>query len=651
MFTMTTATIALALVNTATAPAAPADPTSTAAPIRSHAPASPGIARAPGPSVAGISDASASIERGASPVLRERHLGDAYLDLLRIEGRRAGPLVTRDREILSGRIVVDSFEIPSGTEVYIESGTELVITGPSRLDGHLVPIGGIPKSAPTAASSGLVDDCIDTLEAVCPTFVGDPGRPGSSPGTIVILLLADTVITDAFVGICAGAAPEQAGGSVLVQGDRSAMARAGRGGDGVDVAIVGAAGVTLVIDGPVCNATGGQGGYAEAIGAAGVPCDCGGDAVARGGDGGDAGSLIIEADFVEWTANATLTVAHGGAGGAAVAKAGPGGDCFECGVSGGRGGAASARGGDAGRSARVSLSAVVDMTPAPAVVLAGFTSFAPASSGGNAEAFSGRGGDAAPCIACAEDGGEGGPAEDACADGGRGADGIVLAAREAGVPVAVLGSDGGDGGFGWAFGAIGGFGGAGASCPCSYPGIAGSGGDGGEGADAYGNGGAGGRAYGGPAAVALATPRSGDGGGAIANCGFGGNGGVGGSCILDQPENCISGGGGIGGIGGFGFAQGGPAGPAGLGAVAGDPGLPADQAFMDCDFGADGAEGLVICNEVPPCCEPSNQPGCADPLCAELVCGIAPHCCEIAWDLLCAGLANDLCPICFGGDA
>lgn len=602
---------------------------------------------------------SVGIDPELGVALRAERLKALDLVSLRHEGRASGSRVTRNGEVLSGRIVVDRFEVPMGTEVFIEAGTELVITGAGRLDGRITPRAAAPsmsvddgdESAALAAALGTLEHCFGALPGTCPNIDFDVGAQGVWPGEIVILLLGDTVITDAFVGICGSIAPNQAGGSVLVPGSRSALAVGGRGGDGVDIYLIGAPGVTLLIDGPVCNARGAAGGTGHAIGIFGDPCECGGDAFARGGDGGDAGRLEIVADLILWGPGGSLTIEHGGAGGQAIADAGAGGDCFECGVEGGRGGYGMARGGAAGVGNRVSIAATVDMVPSPTVVLTSMVTIAAAPSGGLAEAYSGRGGDGGPCTACAEDGGEGGIGGDACAQGGRGADGIIVAAREPGGAAAVLGSDGGDGGGAWAYAADGGFGGAGASCPCSYVGFAGFGGNGGEGGDAFGEGGVGGRAYGGPAALALATPLSGDGGSVLGWCGFGGAGGVGGSCILDLPENCISGAGGIGGSGGIFIAEGGAPGAAGLGAVAGSPGLPASQDFFFCESGVDGAKGLVFCAQAPPCCTPSEEPGCDDPICAKQVCGIAPHCCEIQWDLLCASIANDLCVICSGGDA
>jgi len=44
------------------------------------------------------------------------------------------------------------------------------------------------------------------------------------------------------------------------------------------------------------------------------------------------------------------------------------------------------------------------------------------------------------------------------------------------------------------------------------------------------------------------------------------------------------------------------------------------------------------------CCEDHDTPGCEDSSCCTAVCASDPFCCESAWDSLCAGAAEDLCP-------
>ncbi|MEE9295661.1 MAG: carboxypeptidase-like regulatory domain-containing protein [Phycisphaerae bacterium] len=48
------------------------------------------------------------------------------------------------------------------------------------------------------------------------------------------------------------------------------------------------------------------------------------------------------------------------------------------------------------------------------------------------------------------------------------------------------------------------------------------------------------------------------------------------------------------------------------------------------------------------CCQSNGTPGCEDPDCCEIVCAIDPFCCDMTWDGICAGEAEDLCgQLCF----
>lgn len=51
-----------------------------------------------------------------------------------------------------------------------------------------------------------------------------------------------------------------------------------------------------------------------------------------------------------------------------------------------------------------------------------------------------------------------------------------------------------------------------------------------------------------------------------------------------------------------------------------------------------GCEGESNCGEVHP------EPGCNDPICEDIVCGIDPVCCSVGWDEFCVQLANSNCP-------
>ncbi|MCA9284170.1 MAG: hypothetical protein KDA22_03075 [Phycisphaerales bacterium] len=52
------------------------------------------------------------------------------------------------------------------------------------------------------------------------------------------------------------------------------------------------------------------------------------------------------------------------------------------------------------------------------------------------------------------------------------------------------------------------------------------------------------------------------------------------------------------------------------------------------------------------CLEPHDTPGCASTSCCETVCVFGPQCCEVAWDIDCVLLANELCPgVCGSGSS
>lgn len=44
------------------------------------------------------------------------------------------------------------------------------------------------------------------------------------------------------------------------------------------------------------------------------------------------------------------------------------------------------------------------------------------------------------------------------------------------------------------------------------------------------------------------------------------------------------------------------------------------------------------------CMVPSGELGCDDPACCSAVCVQVPHCCQLGWDALCAGMAMSMCP-------
>ncbi len=81
-----------------------------------------------------------------------------------------------------------------------------------------------------------------------------------------------------------------------------------------------------------------------------------------------------------------------------------------------------------------------------------------------------------------------------------------------------------------------------------------------------------------------------------------------------------------------------------VGAVTGACCLPDDS----CVDGVTQAECEAPAGGCGNCNQASGVPGCSDPVCQAIVCGIDPFCCDVAWDSICAGEADDLCN-CGGG--
>jgi hypothetical protein len=612
--------------------------------------------------------------------------------LLLAEAHGTGRIFLRDGSVLSGRIVSEGIDFEPGATIYIAGDTEIIALGDTDLTARFEPLPWADENvdaddqedaAPLvdafaepfwqdAPSEGVPSDIADLDPPALALAQGAPGAPiqptcsvlasatakrGKKPPKVSFSFSGTLNYAGLPAANCAGALAIQNPDPLnqVVLGTRSARAVGGRGGHGFDVSIRGVGNSTININGPVCNGAGGPGGSATAIGVDGPPCECGGDALARGGRGGDAGRLHLTARNINWNmAAASITLQPGGAGGAASAVAGDGGDCNLCGGQGGRGGHASAIGGEAGRNGRIFIAASNVMVPAPQVVLvSAIFSATPSADGGAASAEAGLGGDGGDCVNCNDTGGPGGPGGDAFARGSDGAHGVLLAASVGGAIKAYLGTDGGAGGEGEASAGGAGGGGDGASCPCSAPLQAGHGGPGGAGGSATARGGKGGDARGGKAALALVFPLAGFGGDATALCGNGGDGGNGGSCVKDTPELCTPGGGGPGGAGGVKKASGGKAGKAlDNAALAGADGVadPAPGDPANCPNGVDGDPGLIDCPPPPDddCCQPGVVPGCNDPGCQGTVCPIDPFCCRVLWDAICADLANQLCPICNG---
>jgi hypothetical protein len=51
------------------------------------------------------------------------------------------------------------------------------------------------------------------------------------------------------------------------------------------------------------------------------------------------------------------------------------------------------------------------------------------------------------------------------------------------------------------------------------------------------------------------------------------------------------------------------------------------------------------------CATPSGVPGCSDPACQSIVCGLDPFCCSVQWDSTCAGEAASSCDCGLSGAA
>lgn len=620
------------------------------------------------------------VEIGIDPTRFDEHewmIGELFAESF---GR--GRLILEDGDVLRGRVVTEGFDIRPGATVYIEEGTTLIAMGDCWLNGPLVPfaLDEAEFAAEMAESNGadaegevvdlfkdlaevidfsqLSDEEIEEIVAmaasapICPAEVKQIGKGGRKPKEVK-MFVNGTMNINAPIGACAGPAAGQAPNpvAVTVAGARSARAIGGKGGHGVDVNIQALGNSIMNINANLCNGEGHKGADATATGAAGAPCDCGGDAYADAGDGGDAGFLFVAAGTINWGVGGSVTVKNGGAGGIATATGGAGGDCDVCGGVGGRGGNATARAGRAGGDSRITVTARAAMNPGPAVALANNVFFAAPASGGAATATAGKGGRGGHCLDCNLKGGNGGPGGTSLAVGARGGHGLLLAASVNGNIVGYKSSNGGNGGAATAVPGQGGNGGNGGTCPCTFPGQAGRGGDGGTSGDAKAFGGDGGTARKGQTAgVPQNTPTSGNGGNAVANCVVGGAGANGGNCVVDWPDPCVVGALGKGGPGGKATKRGGRKGSAFNGATSGTPGTPTSVQTTICGKGPDGIPGLKSCTPPPPpdddCCVPGTVPGCDDRGCENSVCPIVPSCCDLLWDGLCAALANELCAVC-----
>ena len=62
-----------------------------------------------------------------------------------------------------------------------------------------------------------------------------------------------------------------------------------------------------------------------------------------------------------------------------------------------------------------------------------------------------------------------------------------------------------------------------------------------------------------------------------------------------------------------------------------------------CPAGTECVEGLYQCLPLPAACTPQDGPGCDGCGCEACVCELYPFCCEVKWDIFCAGACEDLC--------
>jgi hypothetical protein len=65
------------------------------------------------------------------------------------------------------------------------------------------------------------------------------------------------------------------------------------------------------------------------------------------------------------------------------------------------------------------------------------------------------------------------------------------------------------------------------------------------------------------------------------------------------------------------------------------------SASLNCDLGGGGTQcGNVDAGS---CFEAHPNPACDDAICCNAVCAVSPTCCDIAWDVLCASIAKEVC--------
>lgn len=290
--------------------------------------------------------------------------GDSAEGVLRISAR--GPLVLAGAEIVAPAGVELSATGPEATIAIRASGIGREGVGSRRgaqttngASGGSVVIQSersiVLQDAWLAAARGADAPPVTVVQDLRTEAIGAPGGRGAN----LALSAGDTLTFRGQVEVRPGSGGAGGDASATVRLSRpvesppAALARGGRGGDAGTLSI--RAGDWSTDDATVHlgSILGGRGGSAVAIGAAGWrsggPCPSrGGDATAEGGRGGDVPDLDLVG--VEGL-RSTITIGSlmGGAGGTAESRggAGPSGD-ERCSASGGRGGDMSSHGGDGG---------------------------------------------------------------------------------------------------------------------------------------------------------------------------------------------------------------------------------------------------------------------------------------------------------------
>ncbi len=482
---------------------------------------------------------------------------DAFAGLDRATLRRlalaAGPVRVRGRAHLAGRVFAQDFRVEPGAEVTIAAGTSIYSVGDIRIDA---PIRGV---APPARRWSKTTNAAAR---------GDAGA--STPDITFVCEQGDFVQSETILMADGGD-----GECVSIAGTSGQGGPGGKGG-GIRIECPG----TVTILANVVPGRGGRGGCADVVGNAGAPGRNGQSVrAACGGAGGNSGDvrivchkLVFETD-TEGKLKGKIALRPGGVGGDANARGGDGGDAAALFKRGGHGGDAIAKAGKAGRSTRAFIQ-VDELEPADvdAHDIAGFLETEHAD-GGAAKAIGGKGGGAigifefTECFFFGRNGGKGGFGGSAVAYGGFGGTGGQIgggsgALRDRAQSAAE--TPPGNGGDAEAHGGDAGTGGIGESA--GFPGRGGAGGNGGDATARGGPGGSStlGERFDQPLVGGQGPLTGGAGGSVTAIAGTGTDGGTGGSCC-DHPggRGAAGGSAGAGGIakalqgrGGLGFTSG-----------------------------------------------------------------------------------------------